>query len=759
MKYNPATHLVSWSWISYEWMTPGAIVAAWRILSNTSGRHAAITYPLETHLSDFSLQRERVRVMLMHLISLAELDIPIIILSDDEKTKLLLIAEKFSDQDYIAIFEYDHTWRDGTWALEHDVKAVEYFIWKRLYAIWLERLIPSVHMLCTSEDVNNIAYQVNLRNATNDVILPRLRWVIQPLVDLAETHASDTILGRTHGQVAVPTTFGKLIAVELNTLSIALEPLTQLIFSGKFSGATGSNADHKLTLPDVDWIAYEKKFVGKFGLRQNLASDQRWQLIERVQLFQILQNINNVLINLWWKLHDLCARGILVQKQVAWEVGSSVMPGKTNPWRIEEMEWVLKLANSGFQASIDNHLITHRERDLAEHPLERNYGEPFGQMLVGMVNFIEQLSRFEFSSKNANEELDKNPEVIGSGIQNVLRSKWIVSAYTFLAKLMKWRNVTLADIHSFIKLLWASIEQKSEMLPTSTEAVREMEASLSLEEKSEFHAITLDTETLGTLMKLDPKTYIGDSPKRTELASRQLIATMGAIDTRVMLALNRPRLLAVGWDFDDTLYLGDKEELRARLGYISEELSLSLTEDQLESICKLARWDEQKALIITSATANLQTVTDEQIERKQEEAKPKFEHLLRMDEWAIDTLELLKRKWVAQFLITNRWPKTLSSAVERFKLKQYFAKITDASNLFRKPDPRLMQEVLWSLNVHPSKDWVLYIGDHSHIDVWFAQSAGVTPIHVNRTGSENIHGIVRVRNMSECFRYLSMQLL
>ena len=162
------------------------------------------------------------------------------------------------------------------------------------------------------------------------------------------------------------------------------------------------------------------------------------------------------------------------------------------------------------------------------------------------------------------------------------------------------------------------------MLSTSTEAVREMEASLSLGEKRGFYAITLDTETLGTLMRLDPKTYIGDSPQRTELASRQLITTMSDVDTRVMLALNRPRLLAVGWDFDDTLYLGDKEELRARLGYISEELSLSLTEDQLESICKLARWDEQKALIITSATANLQTVTDEQIERKQEEAKPKL---------------------------------------------------------------------------------------------------------------------------------------
>lgn len=162
----------------------------------------------------------------------------------------------------------------------------------------VERLIPSTHMLCTSEDVNNIAYQVNLRNAVNDIILPKLRAIIQPLIELVDAHKSDAILGRTHGQVAVPTTFGKLIAVELNTLTTAIEPLTKLAFSGKFSGATGSNVDHNLTFPEIDWIEYEKDFVGKFGLRQNTVSDQRGQLMERVQLFQILQNINNVLLNL-----------------------------------------------------------------------------------------------------------------------------------------------------------------------------------------------------------------------------------------------------------------------------------------------------------------------------------------------------------------------------------------------------------------------------------------------------------------------------
>jgi adenylosuccinate lyase len=119
-------------------------------------------------------------------------------------------------------------------------------------------------MLCTSEDVNNIVYQVSLRNATNDVILSKLRAILQPLVALIDAYKSDAILGRTHGQVAVPTTFGKLIAVELNTLATALEPLTQLVFSGKFSGATGSNVDHNLTFSDVDWINYEKRILEKF---------------------------------------------------------------------------------------------------------------------------------------------------------------------------------------------------------------------------------------------------------------------------------------------------------------------------------------------------------------------------------------------------------------------------------------------------------------------------------------------------------------
>lgn len=125
----------------------------------------------------------------------------------------------------------------------------------------MAHVIPFIHILCTSEDVNNLSYQAELRNAINEVILPQFRGIIQSLIVLVDEYKESAILGRTHGQPAVPTTFGKLIATELENLSTALEPLGSLVFSGKFSGATGSNAAHMLAFPQVDWIEYEKKVV------------------------------------------------------------------------------------------------------------------------------------------------------------------------------------------------------------------------------------------------------------------------------------------------------------------------------------------------------------------------------------------------------------------------------------------------------------------------------------------------------------------
>jgi len=757
MKYSPPIHLVNSAWIEYSSITETDILNAGKNLSNTWGRHDIITEKLGNYLSDYSLQRERVRIMIVHLIKLSE-EWCIPNISDQDITKLLAISENFSDEDYIATYQYDHQGRNEIPALEHDVKAVEYFLREKFEEQELGGLVPYIHMFCTSEDVNNIAYQIGLRDATNQVILPKLRWVIIPLLDFVEKHKSDGILWRTHGQEAVPTTFWKLIATEMRTLQQAMKPLINLTFSGKFSWATWSNADHKLTFPDMDWLKYEEEFVNQFGLRSNIISDQRGPLIERVQLFQILENINNVLINLAWKFHDLCARRILVQKQVAGEVGSSVMPGKTNPWRLEEMEWVLKLANTWFKTSIDNHTITRRERDLAEHPLERNYGEPFGQMLIGITNFLEQISRFEFSSENANEELDANPEVIGSGMQSVLRSKWISWAYNFLAKLMKDRNITLEEIQGFVTILSTPVAEKCLVLEQLPEAVREMESKLTPEEKSEFYNIVLDDETSKKLSELDPKTFIWDSPARCNRFSKEFISHMWEIDTNVSLILTRPRLMAVGWDFDDTLYIGDKEELEARVRFILWELSIKASDDEIINIVSKARWDEQKSWMIKLVQEKWKEVSDEEIEQLQEQAKPQFNHLLRMDDYAIETLDLLQRKDIPQFLITNRWPKTLSAAIEKHDLNKYFEYTADGSHELKKPDPALMQEALDSLGISAFND-AQYIWDHPELDVHFSQNSWITPIHVNRTQNKDIKRVQTVKNMWELFRKLSLNLL
>ena len=695
--------------------------------------------------------------MLLHLIQLAKYwRIPAI--PEHEQSKLLAIAENFWDDDYIAIYKYDHVWRNDVLALEHDVRAVEMFLREKFRELELDHLIPYIHILCTSEDVNNIAYQVNLRNTTNDIMLPKLRGIIQPLLKLVNTHKSDTVLWRTHGQEASPTTFWKLIAVELSNLQKAMKPLLNIKFSWKFSWATGSNADHKTTFPTVDWIEYEEEFVEQFGLSSDIISDQRGSLMERVELFQVLQNINNVLINLAGKLHDLCSRRILLQKLVGDESGSSVMPGKINPWRLEELKGVLIMANKWFQAAIDTHNITLRERDLSEHPLERNYGDSFGQMLIGMTNMIEQLSRFEFSSENADKELDHNPEIIGSGIQNILREKEIHSAYNFLTKLMKGRNVTLDDIHDFISFLASPTEEKIGILESSTEAVKDMESKFEWEEREEFYKIVLDDSTRDKLLALDPKTYIGDCSRRSENLSKSLIWFMWKIDTNVTLILDRPRLMVVGWDFDDTLYLWDKEELEARMRFILQELGVKFSDDEVMSIVSKARWDEQKSWLIQIAWKKGQRISDARVEELQEQARPQFNHLLKMDDYALETLDLLQRKNIPQFLVTNRWPKTLWAAIKKHDLSKYFPYIADASHALKKPDPQLMWEVFTHFWLSKWSN-VRYVGDHAEYDVRFAQNSWVTPIHVNRWWMENIKGVKTVKDMWELFRSLSLELL
>ena len=267
--------------------------------------------------------------------------------------------------------------------------------------------------------------------------------------------------------------------------------------------------------------------------------------------------------------------------------------------------------------------------------MERNYGEPFGQMLIGLTNFLEQLGRFEFSRENANKELDDNPEILGEAIQTVLRSKGIPRAYDFLALFMKGRNVTTEDVQAFIEVLSASsLEEKNDVIMHRSGALREMFDEMNSDLRGQFLAIALDQETSKLLMGLDPKTYIGDCARRTENGSRVLTSLMGEIDTRIMLCRNRPRLLAVGFDFDDTLYIGDKEELRARVDFISDNALFGLTESQKAHICSLARWDEQKACMMEYARQNGADVSnaDALIEVLQEEAKPQFAHMLRMEE-------------------------------------------------------------------------------------------------------------------------------
>ncbi len=333
----------------------------------------------------------------------------------------------------------------------HDVKAVEYYL-KECFSKLpeLAACCGFLHFACTSEDINNLAYALMLRDLYRDLLLPTFSQLDNSLVALAHDHAQRAMLSRTHGQPASPTTLGKELA---NTQQRLLRQIRQLAgqqFLGKINGAVGNFNAHLVVYPDLDWPLLAQRFVESLGLQWNAYTTQIEPHDWMAELFHTQSRLNTILIDFCRDLWGYISLGYFRQRPVEGEVGSSTMPHKVNPIDFENAEGNLGLANALLLHLAEKLPVSRWQRDLSDSTALRSIGAAFGHVIVALASLQGGLAKLEVNQTRLDEDLEANWEVLAEPIQTVMRRYGVDQAYEQLKALTRGKHVSRADFKAFI---------------------------------------------------------------------------------------------------------------------------------------------------------------------------------------------------------------------------------------------------------------------------------------------------------------------
>ncbi|ATW87376.1 adenylosuccinate lyase [Halohasta litchfieldiae] len=439
-------------------------------VSPLDGRYARRTAPLSPYASESGLMRARVHVEADYLLALADLDAVPIELSDAESTTLRETYESFKAEDARLIKELEVDGAAGYTATNHDVKAVEYFLRIKLddseAVDDAERLYPWIHFGLTSEDVNNLAHRLLVKPAVETVLVPTLQDLRDELVDLAHEHSDLSMLARTHGQPATPTTFGKEMAVYASRLGKAIGRVqaTTDDLSGKLAGASGTYAAHHAAYPDVDWQAFSESFVTDLGLDHTELATQVNPCDDLSAVFDALRGVNNVLTDMDRDMWLYISDRYLGQQTVKGETGSSTMPHKVNPIDFENSEGNLSKANSDLTFLADYITTSRLQRDLSDSTVKRNIGAAFGHCLIGYKKAQAGLDKIVPNEQVMTEELEATPEIIGEAVQTILRREGDTDAYERVKDLTRGKHVTIEDFYDLFESLDVDESVREELL-------------------------------------------------------------------------------------------------------------------------------------------------------------------------------------------------------------------------------------------------------------------------------------------------------
>ena len=444
-------------------------------VSSIDGRYRDITGALSEHFSEYGLIRKRITVECEYLLALSEAGIGVRKLSKEEVAILQQIPH-ISLEEAAIVKKIEREGYEGIHATNHDVKAVEYFIKKKLVATSLKDISELTHFALTSEDINSASYGMALRASLQSVIFPALSEIQAALGALAKEHAGTPMLARTHGQSASPTTFGKEMRVFETRLARQLEQLHSRSILVKFGGATGNYNAHVAAMPDVDWREFSRKFVVRLnvGYKIPLELNEFTTQIEPhdtyAELFDNLRRIDTILLDLSQDVWRYISDGWLTQKTKEGEVGSSAMPHKVNPIDFENAEGNLGVANALFEHFSRKLPISRLQRDLSDSTVLRVFGTAFAHALVGYTALSRGLEKISVNKEAMLEDLRAHPEVISEAIQTVLRREGVEVPYEKLKELTRGKKVSLDDFAEFIDGLSVNDEVKTHLKSLRPEA-------------------------------------------------------------------------------------------------------------------------------------------------------------------------------------------------------------------------------------------------------------------------------------------------
>jgi len=445
-------------------------------ISPLDGRYGNAVKNLSAFFSESALMRFRLKVEIEYLIAIGnekrihELG-PF---STTEQTRLREIYKNFNSAGAEKVKEIEAT-------TNHDVKAIEYYIQDKVKMA----LHPWIHFALTSEDVNNLSYSLMWKDGLQQAYLSTLQLVNKELKKLARKYKKSSMLALTHGQPATPTTLGKELAVFCARLDRQIKQIKAHKFLGKFGGATGTWSAHVVAYPKTNWKRFAERLIKSLGLEPNMITTQiepHDSLAESYhQIIRVNSVLTAVLTGLCRDMWSYISRGILAQKKISGEVGSSTMPHKINPIQFENAEGNLCLSSSLLTHLAAKLTISRMQRDLSDSTTLRNQGVALGYSYLALRNISKGLGRITIDKSKLTQELDNHWEVLAEAIQTILRKSGNPDAYEQLKEIVRGQSITAETVTGFISLLKISNADKK------------------------------------VLMNLTPESYIGLAPKLVDL--------------------------------------------------------------------------------------------------------------------------------------------------------------------------------------------------------------------------------------------------
>ncbi|MAZ78303.1 MAG: adenylosuccinate lyase [Legionellaceae bacterium] len=444
-------------------------------ISPIDGRYNDKTAALRPYFSEFALMKYRLTAKIHWLIALSNekaiKELPP--LSADDKTYLLSLIDNFSTTDAKKI-------KSTEAKTHHDLKAVEYYLREQCQSHKsLSHLSQFIHFACTSDDVNNIAYALMIKNAREDILLPAMQTIVDKLSKLADEHANLPMLAHTHGQAATPTTLGKEYRVFAERLKSSLHRFKETPIKAKCNGATGNFNAHVVAYPEIDWITLSKNYLENFSLTPNLYTTQIEPHDYIAHLSHTMNQFNTVLVDVSRDMWLYISKNYFSQKVDEHSVGSSTMPHKINPIDFENAEGNLGISNALLNHFADKLPISRLQRDLSDSTVLRNIGVALSHSLIAYQSLQKGIEKLHVNQDTIAEDLNNHWSVLTEAVQTVMRRYGHDDAYEQLKTLSRGKAINKAILHDFIQQTDLPDDAKQRLLALTPETYIGLAVELS----------------------------------------------------------------------------------------------------------------------------------------------------------------------------------------------------------------------------------------------------------------------------------------